>query len=384
MGIGGFGFATATSVRFGRGAARLAAEQIAKKNAPVMLVTGANPSRADWLAAELKGQGCAVTSLAVDGEPDVATVLRGVELARDCGVTMVVAHGGGAALDAGKAVAALCLAQCPIEDHLEVVGKGLALESDPLPFFAFATTAGTGAEVTCNSVIFVPGHQRKVSLRDPRMLADIAVADPSLTDGCPRSVTLASGLDAITQVIEPYICARANVLTDSLCRDAIPKGLAALARLMAAEDRDARDTMAWVSLCGGLALSNAGLGVVHALAGPLGGLAGVSHGVLCGALLPHGLAANQAKATDAALRSKLEEVQGWVAQALGGRPEDAFGQLASWSRRQGLPSLGELGVSAQIRQQAAQAAGSSSSMRANPVTLDADELGQIVEAAVST
>jgi alcohol dehydrogenase class IV len=141
----------------------------------------------------------------------------------------------------------------------------------PLPMVALPTTAGTGAEVTRNAVIGVPEARRKVSLRDPAMLPRLALVDPALTDGCPWGVTLASGLDALTQVIEPYLCTRANPMTDALCRAAIPLALPALMRLDEAEDPAARDAMAYVSLSGGLALANAGLGAVHGLAGVIGG-----------------------------------------------------------------------------------------------------------------
>ena len=172
----------------------------------------------------------------------------------------VIALGGGAVIDAGKALAALVPATRPVLDHLEVVGQGLPLDASPLPFAALPTTAGTGSEVTRNAVIAVPDARRKVSLRDARMVTRIAVVDPGLTDGCPRGVTLASGLDAITQVIEPYISTRANPLTDALTLPRVALALRALDRLMQAEDAAARDEMALTSLCGGLALANAGLG----------------------------------------------------------------------------------------------------------------------------
>jgi alcohol dehydrogenase class IV len=186
----------------------------------------------------------------------------------------VAALGGGAAIDLGKALAALIPAPDGPMEHLEVVGKGLPLKVPPLPFIAIPTTAGTGAEVTRNAVIGLPDHGRKVSLRDERMVARVAIVDPALTDGCPRGVTLASGLDAVTQVIEPFVSVKATPYTDALARPAIATGMAALMRLMQGEDPEARDRLAWVSLCGGLALSNGGLGAVHGFAGVIGGMTG--------------------------------------------------------------------------------------------------------------
>jgi hypothetical protein len=297
MSLAAFYFATATEIRFGRGEGRRAVLDLAGLGQRVLLVHGASAARADWLRDALIAQGCAVASYAVAAEPDVAMVAVGLETARAASAQAVIAIGGGAVIDAGKAIAALVPATRPMQDHLEVIGQGLPLDEKPLPFAALPTTAGTGAEVTRNAVIAVPDALRKVSLRDARMLPCLAVIDPSLTDDCTRAVTLASGLDAITQVIEPYLCSRANPMTDALCFPVITSGLRALMTLMEREDTDARDAMAWTSLCGGLALANSGLGVVHGLAGPLGGLSGASHGAICGALLPHGLAMNAAHAT---------------------------------------------------------------------------------------
>lgn len=314
-------------------------------------------------------------------EPDVALIDAGIVAARAAGVDAVVALGGGAAIDAGKSIAALVPAPGPIHDHLEVVGKGLPLAAAPLPFVAIPTTAGTGAEVTRNAVVGVPEHRRKVSLRDRSMLARLAIVDPSLTDHCPRDITLASGLDAITQVIEPFLCTRANPLTDALCRDAIPRGLAALSRLVQSEDPSARDEMAWVSLCGGLALANAGLGAVHGLAGPLGGLTGAAHGAICGTLLAHVLSANAARVSDPALAGRFDEIRAWIAATLGGTTQDAFATLAGWARANGLPGLDGLGIDAADRTAAAQAAATSSSMKANPVLLIVADLEAVMEAA---
>lgn len=380
-----FSFMTATEILFGRGQGAEAPARVAALGRRIMLVHGATTARSDWLATALAAAGCEVTRFAVASEPDLATIERAVSAAREARAEAIVALGGGAVIDAGKAIAALVPATRPTLDHLEVVGKGLPLDNAPLPFVALSTTAGTGAEVTRNAVIGVPEHRRKVSLRDARMLPRLAVIDPALTDGCPRAITLASGLDAITQVIEPYVCTRASPMTDALCRDAIPRGLAALVRLMDGEDAAARDEMAWVSLCGGLALANAGLGAVHGLAGPLGGLTGAAHGAICGTLLPHVLVANRRAVTDPALAERLDQVAAWIGAAFG-LPRDATFEataerLAEWSRENGLPTLSALGVDADARVLAAEAAASSSSMKANPAILPARNLERIMEAA---
>ncbi|MDA7427235.1 iron-containing alcohol dehydrogenase [Primorskyibacter aestuariivivens] len=372
---------TATEICFGRGTASVAVGRIAAFGSRVLLVHGANAARSDWLAEALVQNGCDVARFAVAGEPDMDMVQAGIDAARRHGADVVTALGGGAAIDAGKAIAALASGTRPMLDHLEVVGAGLPLETAPLPFVALPTTAGTGAEVTRNAVIAVPEHQRKVSLRDPRMLPRLALVDPALTDNCPRSVTLASGLDAVTQVIEPYLCTRANPMTDALCRDAIPRGLVALCRLMKGEDTAAREEIAWVSLCGGLALANAGLGVVHGLAGPLGGLSSAPHGAICGALLPHALEVNARHATDPRTQARIAEIRHWIAEALGGAKDEAFSRLAAWSRENGLSGLDALGISPEQRSTAAEAAAASSSMKANPVPLGPDTLSKLMDNA---
>lgn len=258
------------------------------KGPECLVGAGGNGARSAWLRAALEQLGCNVVEFAVAHEPDLPLVSAGTLAARG-GTQVVVGLGGGAVIDTAKAIAALAPAHRPILDHLEVVGQGLPLEVPPLPVVAIPTTAGTGAEVTRNAVITVAEHRRKVSLRDPAMLPALAIVDPALTDGTPRAITLASGLDAVTQVIEPYISSRANPMTDALCRSAIAPGLAALRQLIdMGEDARARDALAWTSLCGGLALANAGLGVVHGLAGPLGGCQGPRMARFVGRCCPMG------------------------------------------------------------------------------------------------
>jgi alcohol dehydrogenase class IV len=265
-------------------------------------------------------------------------------------------------------------------DHLEGVGRALPLSAPPLPFIALPTTAGTGSEATKNAVIDVPDHRRKVSLRDDRMLARLAIVDPALTDGCPRDVTLASGLDALTQVIEPYLCARPNPATDALALAAIPQGAAALVRLMQGEDPAARDAMAWVSLSGGIALANAGLGAVHALAGVIGGMTGAPHGAICGTLLPFVLQENaRALPPGHPTTARMKQVDRLLSQAFGPGPGSAA--LHAWSRTAGLPGLDALGLDLKDHLPVATAALVTSSMRANPVALTAEALCRVLAAA---
>jgi alcohol dehydrogenase class IV len=290
----------------------------------------------------------------------------------------VLAIGGGAVIDMGKALAALIPQATPVMDHLESVGPAHPLAAPPLPFIAIPTTAGTGAEVTKNAVIGLPDLGRKVSLRDDRMIARVAIIDPALTDHCPRAITLASGLDAITQVIEPYVSIKATPYTDAITRAAIPMGLAALIRLMDAEDAAARDAMAFVSLTGGLALANAGLGAVHGFAGVIGGMTGAAHGAICGTLLPHVIAMNRARVADPA---RLDDVCQMIGAAFGTTAARAPAALAGWSRHHGLPSLSDIGLSPADHRIVAEMSQTASSMKGNPVTLPPDDLLAILVAA---
>ncbi len=377
-----FSIAAPPRILFGRGEAGKAAPLIAAFGPRGVLVHGAHLRRAAWLVDGLVGQGVQVQTLSCPGEPTLAMVEQAVAALRPSRPAWVVALGGGAVIDMGKALAALIPAPGGAMDHLEVVGKGLALTVDPLPFVALPTTAGTGAEVTKNAVIGLPELGRKVSLRDDRMIARLAIVDPALTDLCPRGVTLASGLDAITQVIEPYVSARANPFTDALAVPAIEAGLPALMRLMQAERPADRDTMAWVSLCGGLALANAGLGAVHGLAGVIGGMTAASHGSICGALLPHVLTANRrAAAPDSRAALRLDWVCRTLGAALGVDAQAAPQALAAWARGAGLPGLTAQGLRPADHAVTAAAALTSSSMKGNPVSLPVEALRAVLGAA---
>lgn len=376
-----FSFVTASHILFGRGQAVQAVAWLARRVKRVLLVYGVNRQRTDWLEEALHAAGVQVRRFSVPGEPTIELIIQALDEARQLQVQAVVSLGGGSVIDAGKAIAALVPAKGNPLDYLEVVGTGQVLKHDPLPFVALPTTAGTGAEVTKNAVISVPEHQRKVSLRDERMLADLAIIDADLMDNTPQTVTLFSGLDAITQVIEPYLCSRANPLTDALCRDAIPIGLQALRQLMQQECAASRDEMAWVSLCGGLALANAGLGVIHGLAGPLGGLCHVPHGAICGALLPFGLTFNRRYITQPHAMQRMEQVLAYLAQAFQATPDTACDALRQWSGDLGLGSLRQLGVPSDVLALAARAACESSSMKANPVVLSQEQLLDLLQQA---
>lgn len=376
--IAAFAFALPGRCSFGRGAARAAPAQIRAYGARGVLVHGANPARAAWLLDGLRAEGAEVLAIACGSEPTLPMLEAALARAKGFGADWVAALGGGAALDLGKALAGLIPAPGGIMDHLEVVGRGLPLAAAPLPYIALPTTAGTGAEATRNAVIGLPDHGRKVSIRDERMLPRLAIIDPALTDHCPRGVTLASGLDALAQVIEPYVSAKATPFTDALTRPAIGPGLRALVRLMQAEDAAARDSLAWVSLCGGIALANGGLGAVHGLAGVIGGVTPAAHGAICGAALGPVLAMNRDHAPDP---GRVNEVCAQIAAVLGGTAQDAPAALAGWAREAGLPGLQAQGLDPARHAAVAEASLASSSMKGNPFAPTVAQLCEVLRKA---
>lgn len=379
-----FSFQTAGDVRFGRGVSRNAASVLADRFAKVLLLHGSRPGSVAWLSSLLEEHAVDVTTAAGGGEPTVEGVAATIELARSAGVQAVVAVGGGSVLDLGKAVAGLALGEQPVEAYLGVDGAPEPLPNQNLFFVAIPTTAGTGAEVTKNAVLSVTSLGQKVSLRGPQLLPDLALVDPALTDNSPLPVTMGSGMDAVTQVIEAYVSCKASPLTDSLCRAALPGGLRALHTLAQAETAEARDELAYASLIGGLALANAGLGAVHGLAGVIGGMTGSPHGQICAALLPHVLSANTHMAdTASASHQKLLFVQKAVADVLDTEAQSSCAALNAWMRHNGMPSLGDLGVKEADIEAISEMALGASSTRGNPVAFDKGAFCGVLEAALA-
>lgn len=365
---------------FGRGARARAAAEVAARGRTVVLVRGRAVAWVDTFAAELRATGLTVLEVEARGEPSLDQLAAALDRVRPLGADCVVAVGGGAVIDLGKALAALLPATGDPVAHLEVVGEGRPIGPDPLPFVALPTTAGTGAEATKNAVISVPDKALKVSLRDDRMVPDLAIVDPALTDNAPRALTLATGLDAVTQLIESYLSIRANPVTDALCRDAIPGAVAALDRLMTAEDPVARDTLARASHLSGIALANAGLGIVHGLAAVIGGR-GAAHGAICGRLLPAALEVNQRVAAGQGLDTgRFGEVDAWLRAGLGGEAGRGTERLRRFIDAHGLPGLVALGCPASEVAPIAGQALKASSTRANPVPLDAGAVAAILDA----
>jgi len=346
-----FELATAARIIFGAGRIRELPAIVAGRR--TLLVTG---RRGSPVPIDV------VHHVRVDGEPTIEDA-RGAAAHAD--VEIVVAIGGGSALDLGKAAAALIANGGDPMRYLEVIGEGRPLERPSLPCVAIPTTAGTGSEVTRNAVLGSPAHGVKASLRSPHMLPAVALVDPELTFDLPPALTASTGLDALTQLIEPFVCARANAFVDAICRDVIPRVIGALPKAYAG-DRAARADMAYASLCGGLALANAGLGAVHGFAGPIGGRFPAPHGAICAVLLPHVVAVNAARTGD----PKFAELAAMT------------GDLAAFVAQFALPPLSSYGIGEDDVPALVAQAKQASSMKANPVALADGDLVSVLLAAL--
>ncbi len=382
-----FEFATANRIIFGPGRSAEIGTLARALGQRALLVVGADPARADGIRHRLVEAGVSTGLFPVAGEPSVAMVSRGAELARACGHEVVVACGGGSVIDAGKAIAALATNPGDPLDFLEVVGQGRPLRAAPLPFIAIPTTAGTGAEVTRNAVLSVPEQRVKASLRSPLMLPRVALVDPRLTHGLPPALTATTGLDALTQLLEPFVSVRANPLTEALCREGLRRCARSLRRVFHdGEGADAREDMALASLFGGLALANAGLGAVHGFAAPIGGMFPAPHGAVCAALVAPvtraNLAALRGRRPDSPSLARYTE----AARLLTGDVEATADDGAAWLARLvadlRIPGLAAHGVTPADLPTIAAKAAQASSMKGNPINLEPEELSAILTAAL--
>lgn len=377
-----FEFATATRIIFGEGTAATLPELARTFGTRPLVVTGASTERAAALVSALSAE-----TFAVPGEPTVGLVREGARRVQAGACDVVIALGGGSAIDGGKAIASVATNGGEPLEFLEVVGKGHAIAVPSLPFIAVPTTAGTGSEVTRNAVLGSPEHGVKASLRSPLMLPRVSLVDPELTYGLTPAVTASTGLDALTQLIEPYVSARANPLTDAICVEGIGRVAGALRRAYHdGADVDARRDMALASLFGGLALANAGLGVVHGFAAPLGGTWKAPHGALCAAILPHGMAANvaalRARAPQHPALGRYATIARLLTSRNDARAEDGIDWVRELCVELNIPALRAWGVTQADLPGVVEKAAHASSMQANPLPLTSTELLAVVAAAL--
>ena len=382
-----FEFATAARILFGTGALRQVGPIATEMGRRALVVTGRTSARAGPLLDELAKHGIEYAMFHVLGEPTTTTVREAIERARSADCHLVIGFGGGSSLDVGKAAAALLTNEGDPEDYLEVVGKGKQLTQPSVPCIAIPTTAGTGSEVTRNAVLASPSHGIKVSMRSSLMLPRVALVDPELMYDLPPEITASTGLDALTQLIEPYTSSGANPITDTLC----PDGIRRVARSLARAYRDgnnvaAREDMALASLFGGLALTNAGLGVVHGFAGPIGGKFSAPHGSICAGLLPYAMEVNVAAIRERLPASEALRRYEEIAQTLTGsetaKASDGVEWVKELCRTLRIPSLSAYGVRSSDFPELIERADRASSMKGNPIRLTKDEMLQMLSRAL--
>jgi alcohol dehydrogenase class IV len=380
-----FEFATANRIIFGAGKLNELGKQIDGNAQRLLLVRGRSSDAIPRVREILSSLNIPFREFQIHGEPTIDVVREGIQAADDC--DMVIGLGGGSVLDTGKAIAALVTNPGDIFDYLEVIGKGQPLVNAPLPYIAIPTTAGTGAEVTRNAVIEAPEQNVKVSLRSPMMLPRLALVDPELTYDLPPEITASSGLDALTQLIEPFVSVKANPMTDAICREGLHRAARSLRRAYEnGSDKEAREGMCLASIFGGLTLTNAALGAAHGFAGPLGGMLHAPHGVLCARFLPLVMEAN-IKALEArqpnhsALVRYVE-----IAQILTGEKDATAQAGVEWVSEMvsalNIPRLSAYGMSEENFPEAIEKTRKANSFKGNPIALDERELAEILEKAL--
>jgi alcohol dehydrogenase class IV len=380
-----FEFATANRIVFGAGKLNELGKLIQGNTKRVLLVRGHSSDAIPRLSEIFSALGIPFTEFQVRGEPTVDVIREGVRAAQDC--DMIIGLGGGSVLDTGKAIATLVTNPGDVFDYLEMIGKGKPLVNTPLPYIAIPTTAGTGSEVTRNAVIESSEQNVKVSLRSPLMLPRVALVDPELTYNLPPEITASSGLDALTQLIEPFVSVKANPMTDAICRAGIHHAARSLRRAYEnGADKEAREGMALASLFGGLALANAALGAAHGFAGPLGGMLHAPHGALCARLLPLVMEANikalEARQPEHSAIARYIE----IAHILTGEKDITPLDGAKWTSELvsalNIPPLSAYGMSKKDFPEAVEKTVKANSFKGNPIVLDEGELTEILARAL--
>ncbi len=279
-------------IHFGAGRFSLLADLAGSFGRTVLVVTGSHAlqhsGRLTALMDSLNTAGMRAFHLVVDREPSPEMVDSAVATFRERSIDVVLAVGGGSVLDTGKAVSAMLRYELPVERFIEGQKDVVQHDGRKVPFIAVPITSGTGSEVTNNAVISRVGRNGfKRSLRHVAFVPDIALIDPELMVTVSPELTAASGMDACTQLLEAYTSPFASPYTDELACS----GLEYFSRSFfaactdRADDSGVRGDIAYAALMSGIALANAGLGIVHGFASSVGGLIDIPHGTLCATLL---------------------------------------------------------------------------------------------------
>ncbi len=382
-----FEFATSAKIIFGNGSVKQVRKEAAALGSRCLIVTGKNKDRATCIIKQLEDAALNYACFSIDAEPTIECVKHGAIQAITMDAKCIIGIGGGSVIDGAKAIAALATNKDDPLNYLEVIGNGQPLTCSPLPYIAVPTTAGTGAEATKNSVLTSPENKVKVSLRHPSMLPNVAIVDPQLTYSMPAHITASTGLDALAQLIEPFVSRFANPLTDSLCREGIMRISRSL-RIACQEplNQTAREDMALASLFGGIALANSKLGAVHGIAGPLGGMINAPHGELCARLLPYVTEVNinilQKDDIDADALLRYKEVSSILNRRQDATVIDLIHYLHELNCDLKISSLKKHGASTAMFPELAMKAMRASSMKGNPIKLSSAQINEIMTNAI--
>lgn len=382
-----FEFATATRIYFGVGVFENVGKLAAGMGKRALVVTGSDPSRAAPLFERLARSNVEMIDYSVTGEPLIGDATGLTRYARTHHCDLVIGFGGGSAIDMGKALAALLAHDGEPLDYVEVIGRGQTLTNPSLPYIAIPTTAGTGAEVTSNAVLASPEHRVKVSLRSPYMLPRAALVDPVLTYDLPRDITARTGMDALTQVLEPFVSNKTNPVTDGFCREGLYRAAHSLRTAYEhGSDAAAREDMALASLLGGLALANAKLGAVHGFAGSIGGMFTTPHGAICAVLLSPVMRANVQALREREPQSeplrRYDEIARILTGDSGARADDGADWVHDLCGALSIPPLRSYGIGENDLTEIVEKSAIASSMQGNPIKLTPAEMRSILESAL--
>jgi alcohol dehydrogenase class IV len=293
-----FSFASIPHIIFGAGKLIELYDIIPKFGNNVLFVIGGNSLKQsgkwDEITSNLENKSISFDFTSVSGEPSPTVIDENVVKFRNKNLDLIIGIGGGSVIDAGKAISAMLTKDDSITNYLEGVGTKIH-DGKKIPYIAIPTTSGTGSEATKNAVISKIGSKGfKRSLRHDNLIPNIAIIDPELVISCPPSVSAACGMDAFTQLLEAYVSSRATPITDALAYSGMKYIGENILQVCTDEafNVKVRACMAYGSLISGIVLANAGLGIIHGLASPIGGHFNIPHGVVCGTLLAEATKAN--------------------------------------------------------------------------------------------
>ncbi|MEL7292544.1 MAG: iron-containing alcohol dehydrogenase [Pseudomonadota bacterium] len=376
-----FQFMTSNRIVFGEGALSASLSLLNQYGYSVLLVSGKNLARAQPIVEYLNSQTMRYQHVAIHGEPNITMVEEIALAGRKFKPDMVVAIGGGSALDMGKALAAIIPNQGDVYDYVEVVGRNVPLKAKPLPFIAIPTTASTGSEVTRNAVLRSGQDQVKVSLRNPDMLADVAIVDPTLTYGTDAETSARGAMDAFTHLMEAYVCGEPNPLTDMICEEGLRKLSHSILPACQEDKPQARSDLSFAAMLGGMAITNAKLGAAHGLASALGGKLNAPHSVITARLAPYVMQENISAATKAGRIDILARYEK-LAQILTGRINAHHNDSVLWVNMMldtlPLPEIERFGVCSTSFEQVAEDALKSVAIKGNPIPLTKPRLMYIL------